>query len=138
MMRHFTCLLMLCLAVPALADKPLAPEQLPGTTAVDAERAVMLIQTTPNLLIVDSRLSEEHAKGHIPGAVNLLDSEMNEAALSRLAPDRATPLLFYCNGERCLRSSNAATKAVGWGYRTIYWFRGGWEEWLHKELPVAR
>lgn len=136
-MRYLACLL-LCLALPALADKPLAPDTLPGVITVDAERAVLLIQATPQLVIIDSRLGEEYAKGHIPGAVSLLDTTMSEAALSRIAPDRTTPLLFYCNGERCLRSSNAATKAVGWGYRTIYWFRGGWEEWLHKELPVAR
>ncbi|MEW6647783.1 MAG: rhodanese-like domain-containing protein [Pseudomonadota bacterium] len=137
MMRYLACLL-LCLALPALADKPLAPETLPGITTVDAERAVLLIQATPQLVIIDARLGEEYAKGHIPGAVSLLDTEMSEAALSRIAPDRATPLLFYCNGERCLRSSNAAGHAATWGYRTIYWFRGGWQEWLHKELPVAR
>jgi len=137
-MRSLAALLLLCLAVPAIADKPLAPQTIPGTVTVDAERAVLLIQATPHLVIVDSRLSEEHAKGHIPGAVNLLDTEMTEAALSRIAPDRDTPLLFYCNGERCLRSSNAAVHAATWGYRTIYWFRGGWQEWLHKELPIAR
>lgn len=136
-MRYLACLL-LCLALPALADKPLAPDTLPGVITVDAERAVLLIQATPQLVIIDSRLGEEYAKGHIPGAVSLLDTTMSEAALSRIAPDRTTPLLFYCNGERCLRSSNAASHAATWGYRTIYWFRGGWQEWLHKELPVAR
>jgi rhodanese-related sulfurtransferase len=137
-MRSLAGLLLLCLALPAIADKPLAPQTIPGAVTVDAERAVLLIQATPHLVIVDSRLSEEHAKGHIPGAINLLDTEMTEAALSRIAPDRDTPLLFYCNGERCLRSNNAAAHAVAWGYRTIYWFRGGWQEWLHKELPIAR
>lgn len=137
-MRYLACILLFSLAWPALADKPLAPLELRGATVVDAERTVLLIQATPNLIIVDTRLGEEHAKGHIPGAINLLDTDMTEAALSRLAPDRNTPLLFYCNGERCLRSSNAAAKAAAWGYRTIYWFRGGWQEWQQKELPVAR
>jgi len=137
-MRYFACLLLLIMSWPVLADKPLAPLQLPGVTVVDTERAILLIQTTPALVVIDSRLSEEHGKGHIPGAVNLLDTDMTEAALSRIAPDRTTPLLFYCNGERCLRSSNAAAKAAAWGYRTVYWFRGGWQEWQQKELPVAR
>jgi rhodanese-related sulfurtransferase len=137
-MKYFACFLLLGLALPVFADKPLAPEQLSGATVMDAEQAILLIQTTPNLIIIDARLSEEHAKGHIPGALNLLDTDMTEAALSRIAPDRSTPLLFYCNGERCLRSSNAAAKASTWGYRAIYWFRGGWQEWLQKELPIAR
>lgn len=137
-MRHLACVLLLCAAMPAAADKPLAPDTVPGTILVNAEQAVVAIQTTPHMVIIDARLGEEHAKGHIPGAVNLLDTDMTEAALSRVAPDRTTPLLFYCNGERCLRSSNAAVRAVSWGYGTVYWFRGGWQEWLHKELPVAR
>ncbi len=137
-MRYATCLLLWCMTLPALADKPLAPHTLAGTTRVDAEQAVVVIQTTPHLVIIDSRLAEEHAKGHIPGAISLLDTDMSEAALSRIAPDRGTPLLFYCNGERCLRSGNAAANAAAWGYRTIYWFRGGWQEWLQKELPIGR
>ncbi|PKM42184.1 MAG: rhodanese-like domain-containing protein [Gammaproteobacteria bacterium HGW-Gammaproteobacteria-1] len=137
-MRYLACVLLLCAAMPAAADKPLAPDTVPGTLLVSAEQAVVTVQTTPQMVIIDSRLGEEYAKGHIPGAINLLDTDMTEAALSRIAPDRATPLLFYCNGERCLRSSNAAAQAASWGYGTVYWFRGGWQEWLRQELPVAR
>jgi len=120
------------------AERPLVPERVEGTTRVSAEQVVELINTLPGLVILDSRHSEEFAKGHIEGAINLLDTHMQQADLKRLAPKRDTPLLFYCNGERCARSSNAASKAVGWGYRKIYWFRNGWQEWSAKHLPVAK
>lgn len=137
-MRPLLWVLLLCLAAPALADRPVAPSAIAGAVNVDAERVVVLVQTTPGLIVIDSRLPAEYAKGHIPGAYNLLDADMSEAALARLAPEHDIPLLFYCNGERCLRSGNAAQQALAWGYRTVYWFRGGWQEWLHKELPIER
>ena len=121
-----------------LAEKPFAPEFLEGAIRVNAEKSAELIVTTSNLLIIDSRKEVEYSKGHIQGSVSLLDTEMTPEKLSKHAPDKATPLLFYCNGERCLRSSRAATKALGWGYNKIYWFRGGWNEWVEKGMPISR
>lgn len=134
------CLLGLSLlvAAPAAAEKPRAPESVDGAVTVSAEQTVELILANPQLVVIDARRDEEFAKGHIEGAVSLLDTAMTPEALAALATDRDTPLLFYCNGARCLRSSNAVRRALDWGYRTVYWFRGGWAEWMEKHLPVSR
>lgn len=132
------CLLLLLVNGVAWAEKPVAPDKIPGMIRVDAEEAVQLIINTKDLVIIDARKDNEYSKGHIQGAISLLNTEMTLESLSFHVPDKATPLLFYCNGERCLRSSRAATKAHDWGYKLIYWFRGGWNEWLDKGMPVAR
>ena len=119
------------------AEKPFAPEKLQGVTRVNAEETIDLIINTMNLVVIDSRKEEEYIKGHIQGSVNLLDTEMTNDKLSKHAPDKSSPLLFYCNGERCLRSLRASTKARDWGYKTIYWFRGGWSEWTKKGMPIV-
>ncbi|MBZ0104242.1 MAG: rhodanese-like domain-containing protein [Sulfuricella denitrificans] len=136
--RVFLLMFLFSWTWPAAADKPVAPVNVPGATSVSAERLIELAASTSQLLIIDSRRREEFDKGHIEGAVNLLDTDMTQSALSRLAPKPDTPLLFYCNGERCLRSSNAAKLALDWGYQKVYWFRGGWKEWSDKNLPVAK
>jgi rhodanese-related sulfurtransferase len=125
-------------AVAAWAEKPLAPENVEGTTRVNAEAVIELVTTLPDLVIIDTRHAEEFRKGHIEGAINLLDTQIRRDDLARLLPRTDTPLLLYCNGDRCLRSSNTAQQAVKWGYRRIYWFRGGWQEWMNKRLPVAK
>ena len=125
-------------ASPVFAAKPVAPDAVSGTILVNAEQAVEIILSNPKLVVIDARHDEEYAKGHIEGAVNLLDSELTPEMLALHAASKDTPLLIYCNGERCLRSSNAAKKAVAWGYRKIYWFRGGWNEWIEKKLPIAK
>ena len=68
--------------------------------------------------------------------INLLNTDMNQQSLEMIAPDKTKPILSYCNGIRCLRSSDAVAKALDWGYKNIFWFRGGWNEWTEKRLPV--
>lgn len=122
----------------ALANsKPYAPESIDGAVIVTAEEVVELILDTPGMLIIDSRKKAEYFKGHIEGAVSLLNTEMTEQDFLAVAPDKDADILFYCNGVRCLRSSDAIGKAKSWGYSKLIWFRGGWKEWTEKRLPVV-
>lgn len=137
-LRVFLMAFLFSWAWPAAADKPVAPAEIAGATNVTAEKLVEMVAATPQLVMIDARRQEEFEKGHIEGAVNLLDTDMTQAKLAKLVPGADAPVLFYCNGERCLRSTNAAKLALGWGYRKVYWFRGGWKEWSDKNLPVAK
>lgn len=137
-MKKLILSLLMLLSSAALADKPTAPELIEGATNLNAEQVVDLIMASPELVIIDSRKQEEYAKGHIEGAISLLDTDMDEAGLASHLAGKETPVLFYCNGKRCMRSTNAAKKALSWGYRKVYWFRGGWVEWREKQMPVSR
>jgi len=117
-------------------DDTVAPEHVPGAVAVSAEELVKLIYSNPGIVLIDSRKETEYLRGHIEGAINLLNLKMTRAELQRVAPDKSAAVLFYCNGIRCLRSSDAASRALEWGYRNVFWFRGGWQEWDEKKLPV--
>lgn len=120
------------------AEKPFAPELLEGATVITTEEIITLITSKPELVIIDSRRNEEYKKGHIEGSIALLDKTMTLKSLKNIAPNHNTPLLFYCNGIRCMRSYNASIKAISWGYTNIYWFRGGWKEWKAKEMPISQ
>lgn len=43
-------------------------------------------------------------------------------------------IVFYCRAE-CWMSWNAAKRAVGWGYRRVYWYRDGTDGWEAAKLP---
>ena len=138
MSRLLVLLTLILTATPSFADKPFAPESIKGTTLISAEQLVEMIDTIPHLVIVDARRREEYVKGHIEGAVCILDTEMTSTMLSKNVRSKEAPVVFYCNGERCMRSTNAVKKAVSWGYHRVYWFRGGWQEWNNKGLPVSQ
>jgi rhodanese-related sulfurtransferase len=137
-MQKILMLLLILLVPAAWADKPTAPPAIEGATNLSAEQAVRLIVEEPALVVIDARKDDEFAKGHIEGAISLLDTRMTPESLARHVPSKETPVLFYCNGARCMRSTNAVNKAKQWGYRNLYWFRGGWVEWTEKQLPIAR
>ena len=127
----------ICASALSAEGKPFAPETIEGVTIVTAEEAIDLILSNPHMPIIDSRKKPEYIKGHIEGAVSLLNTDMTEQALKEIAPDKDGAILFYCNGVRCLRSSDAKIKAKTWGYSNMIWLRGGWKEWSSKRLPAV-
>ena len=60
-----------------------------------------------------------------------------EIPIERIVPDKDSEILFYCNGTRCMRSTDSIRKAKRWGYTNLIWFRGGWKEWSDKRLPMV-
>lgn len=135
-------ILVLLLAVawiaPAMAKKD-APMSIEGTTKVSAEDVVKLVTSKPNLVIIDARKNSDRSNsGWIEGSIGLPNTETNETTLAKHIPSKATPVMFYCNGVKCGRSVDSSKVAVKAGYKEIYWFRGGWEEWTQKGLPVSK
>ena len=118
-------------------EKPYAPESIQDVVIVSAEQAIEMILSIPELLVIDSRKKTEYLKGHIEGSINILNTQLEREDLERISPDKTKAILFYCNGIRCLRSSDSINKARGWGYTNLIWFRGGWKEWTDKRLPVV-
>lgn len=114
------------------------PESLAGATNVNAEKLIELMQGTAGLVVIDSRKPSDRAKGWIEGSVGLPNTDTNEASLASNVKSKTTPIAFYCNGVKCGRSYDAAKIALGLGYQNIYWFRGGWDEWTQKGLPVMK
>ena len=126
---------MVCVASTAFAESK-APEFIDGTKRVSAEEVIEIATNTPDLVIIDARkTSDRDAAGWIEGSVGLPDYDTNAESLAKHIPSKATPVLFYCNGVKCGRSVKSSRQAVELGYKNIYWFRGGWEEWTEKGMP---
>ena len=80
--------------------------------------------------LIDSRPKErKFDKGHIPGAINIPDSDFDKL-LDRLPADKASPLYFYCEGLSCKLSSDSAEKAVKLGYTQVKVVPEGYPGWV--------
>ncbi len=135
---HFfaVALFVMTCSAAALAD---APGSIDGATTVDAKGVINLVETVKDLVVLDNRHEPDYAAGHIEGAVRLLDTDIaDESVLAKVIPTKTTPVLFYCNGLKCGRAANAATKAVGWGYKTVYYYALGMTEWKEQGLPLSK
>ncbi len=111
-----------------------SPRQVDGATTIDTAKAKRLFDE--EVAFVDVRKDSDWEAGRIPGAIHLeLKKQFSDAALgAEVAKDE--PLVLYCNGEKCMRSSKATKKAVAWGYQKVYYYRAGFPAWKAASLPV--
>ena len=120
------------------------PSQLPGATIVTANEALALQQK--GVPIIDVRIVKEYQEKHIRGAVSIpygekslkdvaFDPKMDEWAGPQKL-DKNQPVVFHCNGAECWKSYKAARVALANGFKTVYWFRGGFPEWETAGLAV--
>ncbi len=124
------------LANPVFAED--VPESIEGTTLVTAEEVIEAVTSNPDIVIIDARKPSDREKGYIEGSIALPDTDTTEQSLAEHIPGKDSAVIFYCNGRKCGRSVKSSKLAVALGYQNVYWFRGGWEEWMEKEYPVAK
>jgi rhodanese-related sulfurtransferase len=110
-----------------------SPLFVTGASSIDVIEAKQLFDR--GVVFIDVRDVVDWGIGNIQGAIALdLDSEFTEEALSDVI-NRDEPVVIYCHGPRCLRSSKAVEKAVSWGFTNTYYFRDGFPAWKNSGYP---
>lgn len=112
----------------AFAAGKLSPETVDGATTVTVKEAKTLFED--GVLFVDVRKDTDWEAGRVPGAVHLeLNSVFSEKTLLGELESKDEPVVIYCNGPKCPRSSAACAKAVKWGFTKLHYFRLGYPGW---------
>ncbi len=93
--------------------------------SISMEDAKEIMQSASDHLIVDVRRADEFAEGHIPGAVNVPNEDIQKGQTGAL-DDKGRLLLIYCRTGR--RSKEAAKKLAELGYTDVREF-GGITDW---------
>lgn len=132
------CLGLMLFTAPQSEAAGKTPDKIIGSVLVTAEELIDLIGKEPNLIVIDSRIPGDRKQGYIEGSLSLPDVDTNCDTLKKHIPQTSLPTLFYCNGVKCGRSANAVKIALSCGYNNIFWFRGGFKEWLAKGYPYLQ
>jgi len=123
--------------LPAAAEEAgwRAPQHVEGATTIDVMDARELHEQ--GVAFIDLRNPRLHKRRHIPGAHHLdFKTNFNEASLARVV-GKDEPVVMYCSGVKCSRSYRATEQALGWGYRKVFYFRGGIVDWRDAGMPMA-
>lgn len=125
----------LCMAVMGIVNaKDPSPASIAGAKTIDAAQAKALFDK--GTLFVDVRSDKDWAAGRIPDAVHIeLKKVFSEATLGKEAK-KSDPIVIYCNGVSCHRSSKATAQAVGWGYTNVNYYRLGYPDWKSAGYPT--
>jgi rhodanese-related sulfurtransferase len=100
---------------------------------ISVSQAKLLIETKPNLLIVDVRFADEYADSHIEGAINICVI-CNPEKLEEL--DSNLEILVYCHsGVRSTRALEILNKN---GHYKVYNMLGGIVSWTETGYPTIK
>ena len=116
------------------ADAPAAVEAKAGWYGqiVDAEFVARhaVLPKPEGVQIIDSRpTARKYDPGHIPTALSIPDSQFDKL-VDKLPQDKATLLIFYCDGLECMLSHNSAFRAEKLGYTNIRVYAAGFPDWV--------
>ncbi len=99
----------------------------------DFVKQYAVIPARNDVMIIDSRpAARKYDIGHIPGAVNIPDTQFDALAPKLLPADKSMLLIFYCEGPECSLSHKGAFKAEKLGYTNIVVYTNGYPEWKKK------
>lgn len=117
------------------------PVKLPPEKLASYEEVEKLVAAGPakaSYLLVDSRPLPRVQEGTIPTAVNLpfTTSGFDKLAAEKLPADKATKIIFFCQGVTCTLSPNAQKRAEALGYTNTKVYREGWPEWTQRNVGV--
>ena len=74
--------------------------------------------------------------GHIPGALQIDHTEVNEKAGAAL-PDKGARIVVYCASTECQNSTKAARTLEALGYTDVNEYVEGKQHWLEAGLPLV-
>jgi len=92
---------------------------------ISAEDAKKIIDSGDDHIILDAREQDEYNSGHIPGAILIPHTEIENRA-EEMLPDKNRQILVYCRSGR--RSKIAAESLIKLGYTNVKEF-GGIIDW---------
>lgn len=118
--------------IPPQVDDAMAQ----GISVIDSLKAKKLYDK--KALFFDAREKRHYTKEHIKGAFPVyFDVSKAEYIVLQLPADQKQELVFYCYGETCANSYEAALAVRKLGYKNIYWFVNGFGDWKSAGYPVA-
>lgn len=104
--------------------------------AVSVAYLKKLMDEKTSMTVIDARpKARKYDVGHIPGAINLPDSQFDKMAAEVLPADRSAALFFYCDGLACKLSNDSAAKAIKLGYTNVKVVPEGYPAWAKAYGP---
>lgn len=89
-----------------------------------------------NVLFIDARDEADYLAGHIAKSVNIPfdDFDNHKSKLESISKEK--PVVIYCAGTECDLSILLGNLLFSQGYKQVYVFFGGWDDWVNANYPI--
>lgn len=97
---------------------------IPTVSRPELERLV----EAGSVVLVDALPASYYDRMHLPGAVNVVESAVDELA-PVLLPDKTAAIVTYCSNSACGNSRAVATRLESLGYTGVRTYPDGIQDW---------
>lgn len=128
-------LILLAATGTAIAQDAMAAQDVPAveTANIGADELMSRIEAETAPTILDVRTPEEFAAGHVPGAINIPYTELEER-YSELQLEGSDELVVYCQSGRRAAIAEAALSELG--FTNVRDLDGHIAAWKQAERPL--
>ncbi len=102
---------------------------------INSITATELQSLAKQVVILDVRSAEEYAEGHVPGAINIAHSEIQER-LPELIQFKDQTLVLYCRSGR--RAGLAAAILAENQFTQLLHLEGDMQGWQKSDYPIEK
>ncbi len=88
------------------------------------------------MTLVEALPEKYWRKTHLPGALQIDYTEVDEKAV-RLLPDKDATIIVYCANTECQNSTLAAHSLDSLGYKNVYEYVEGKQDWADAGFPLV-
>jgi rhodanese-related sulfurtransferase len=111
-----------------------AHKRVKMTTLIDRAELKELIDNRA-VAVIDALPDTYYQQQHLPTAINLVESDVNEQA-AELLPDKEALIVTYCSNAACPNSQAVANRLSALGYSNVRKYREGIQDWVTAGLPT--
>jgi len=104
----------------------------PTVTRAELEH---LLAEDHDVVLVDALPQSYYTQMHLPGAINLVESEVNDLA-AELLPHRDRTIVTYCSNHACQNSKAVARRLEALGYTDVRTYPAGIQDWVEAGNPT--
>jgi len=104
-------------------------------TEITREELKAKVDRGEDLVVVETLGPRYYEDAHLPGAINIPYTEVEELAPAML-PDRSVEIVVYCSNKACQNSPQAARRLTTLGYENVYDYEEGKQDWIEAGLPT--
>lgn len=116
-------------------DKIGTTSGITGVKQINGEDIIKLADNDEDMVTFDSRSAAQRKRGALNWSEPFNTKTLTPKLLSEKVAENTTTIVFY--GEpNSQEAAQGAKFAVKSGYKNVYWFKGGWDEWKQKKLTL--
>ena len=104
-------------------------------TEITREELKAKIDRGEDLVVVETLGPGYYEDAHLPGAINIPHTEVEELAPAML-PDKSAEIVVYCSNKACQNSPQAARRLIALGYENVYDYEEGKQDWIEAGFPT--